>query len=103
MTTKQLRAYIAASAETDTAFIRRLLSDAGVQVEDAYSLTAAEILSRGILDRLRVADFAVAVISESVWTVYEVGICDALGKPVLVLAAPGIEIPPVIARHQHLR
>lgn len=100
---KPLRAYISAPAEIDTAVLRRLLSAENVTVDDAYSLDVGEPLAQTILKRVRSADFAVAVIAQGAWTVYDVGLCDSLGKPVLILAGSDVQLPAFLAIHQHLR
>jgi len=85
---KPLRAYIAAPADIDTTTLRRLLSDQNVAVDDAYSPSVGGPLTDTILKSIRSADCAVAIITQDSWTAYEVGLCDAFGKPVLVLATP---------------
>lgn len=104
MATKKLKAYIAAPATVDTTPIRDFLHREGVASNDAYSIAAGSDLVDALVRRIRAADFAVAVLNEDVgWTAYELGLCDALAKPVLLIASPAFSAPASIAPHPLVR
>jgi hypothetical protein len=104
MASKRLRAYIAAPATLDPTPIRDFLDREGVDSDDAYSIAAGTDLLEALIRRIRVADFAVAVLNEDAgWTAYELGLCDALAKPVLVIASPALSAPASIASHPLIR
>lgn len=103
MSSKVQKAYIAAPPQVDTAFLRECLLAEQISFDDAYTFRANQSARDLLLRRVRNADFVIALITSGSWSTYEIGIADALGKPVLVLAAPDVELPPFLATHQHLR
>jgi hypothetical protein len=99
---KPLRAYIAAQANVDTAVLRRLLHMENVIADDAFTLSASENVTRSIVRHIREADLVIAIIGKGGWTSYEIGIADALAKPVLVIAPVSTSMPTYIVGHQVL-
>ena len=100
--TKHLRAYIAAPANVDTAVLRRLLDAENVVADDAFTISTGEDAVGSVVKRIRQADGVIAVFTEGGWTSYEVGVADALGKPVLVIAPTSTSLPSLIAHRQVL-
>lgn len=101
---KRLKAFIAAPATLDPTPIRRFLSREGVSSADAYSIAVRSDLVESLVRRVRAADFAVAVLDENaVWTAYELGLCDAFAKPVLVIASPELSTPALVASRPVIR
>lgn len=100
---KQPRVYIAAPATVDTAVLRRLLEAENTVVDDAFSIAAGEDVVSAVLTRIRKSDLVIAIMIEGGWTSYEVGVADALRKPVLLITSPGVFVPSQLARRQVLR
>src|SRR5262245_13811241 len=98
-----LKAYIAGSEGVDTGALRSLLASEGVIASDAFGSEIVGAVRGSLLERIRSADVVIAVISRDSWVAYEMGICDALRKPVLLLLMPNSEPPAYLSGHQHLR
>ena len=83
-----VRCFVSASAFTNTRVIRKLIADIGVEIVDLHSLAEAIPLQVALKRELRKVDFAVFVLDRSNENVsYEVGLCDGIGKPVLIITS----------------
>lgn len=100
---RQLRAFLAAPSNVDVEAVRQVLSAEGVLVEDSYSSGAGADLITATIRRIRQSDFVIAIITESGWAAYEVGIADAFAKPVLIIVSPDLSVPSYVASRQVLR
>jgi len=100
---KQPRVYIAASEKTDTSVLRKLLEAERAIPDDAFSISAGEDVVSAALTRIREADLVIAIVTEDGWSSYEVGVADALRKPVLLIAQSDQLVPSKLARRQVLR
>lgn len=90
MSTKVLRAFISAPAVANTRDLRAFLRKKGVTTDDAFSLSAFDNVSDALIRRIRKADFVVAVLhDESAFGAYELGVADALARPVFAIARAG--------------
>lgn len=103
MAVKGIRAFIAAPASVDTGILHRVLEAEGVSVDDAFSGTAGEDVVARLLSQVRRADLVIAVLAAEGWSSYEIGIADALGKPVLAIATSDASLPSAISRRQVIR
>lgn len=96
-------AFISHSARSDVEPIRRALQHAGVRVKDSFGLPTGASVVEGTATEIRGADFVIAAIETDAANVfYEIGFASALGKPVLVIVAPGISIPTYVAQHRQV-
>jgi hypothetical protein len=101
---KEIRAYIAAPESVDIQPVQRFLKREGIVVEDAYSTPLGTNQTDHLLRLIRSVDFAIAILSETTpWTAYELGLCDALKKPVILILQPNLSPPPFITLHPHVR
>ncbi len=98
---RRLVAFLSHAARTDVGGLRRLLNDAGMDVRDSFPLPGATRIAEGVLSELQRADLVVAVLHADATNVFfEVGFASALEKPVLLIAAPGVVIPPEAGQHR---
>jgi hypothetical protein len=87
-------AYISASATTDTGSVRELLREMGVHPYDAFDFEAGARIDDLIRSRIQASDLVIGMLdrpSPNVW--YELGLARGLGKPVLLLSQPDVDIP----------
>ncbi len=103
ISTKQPRVYIAAPASADTSVLRRIIEAERAVPDDAFSIDAGEDVVSAVLTRIRKADLVIALFGEGAWTAYEVGVADALRKPVLLIVRGEQRLPDQLARRVGLR
>ncbi len=101
---KNLKCFISAPAEKGTSSLRRILGRLGVQSIDAFDFEIGDSISASVKSKIRASDFAIVVLSEQNSNVlYELGICEGLGKPVFLLVEDSYNTPPFVSNYIYLR
>jgi hypothetical protein len=71
---------------------------------DRYGISLDSPIHAATVRSMAQADFAIIVLSELHASVlYEIGICDGLKKPMLIVIDPKIDVPAFIQTHLHIR
>lgn len=100
---KKLKCFISASAKTDTKIIKNILENNGIIAYDFYDFPLGQSI-QDIKKKIKEADFGIAVISGNDTNVfYEMGICEGLGKPLLVIIDKDYEAPNYVRNYIHLK
>ena len=98
-----LKCFISSPLWVDTSNIRKILSEQSVEFFGVYDLQSGNSLSKNLVSEIRKADFAVIIIGEKYPNVYyEMGICEGLRKPMLIIIEEGITAPDFIHDHLHI-
>lgn len=92
---ENLKCFISASSDTDTAFIKNILSDYDVDAIDIYDFSIGDSIQQILKRKIRQADFALFIISErsSANVIYEMGVCEGIGKQHFVFLEKDFKVP----------
>jgi hypothetical protein len=95
-----VKAYIISRIGTDTSVLRQVLAELSVFSEDAFDFHPESTIAIGLQQRVLAADFAIAALDKSPdpQVGYEVGLCDALKRPILVIAPANLDLPQFLRR-----
>jgi hypothetical protein len=89
-----LKCYISANADVDISTIKSILQKNHIEVFDLFDFAVGESIQQILKKKLRQADFAIFVISKNSGNVlYEMGVCEGLGKKALVIIDKETEVP----------
>ncbi len=89
-----LKCYISANADVDISTIKSILQKNHIEVFDLFDFAVGESIQQILKKKLRQADFAIFVISKNSGNVlYEMGVCEGLGKEALVIIDKETEMP----------
>jgi hypothetical protein len=98
-----MKIFLSHSARNPVSAVRQILASLGAEVFDTFDPSSAESLAFMLPDTISQIDAVVAVVDEPSPNVfYELGIATAVGKPVLVLQAPEMLLPPFLAQVPHV-
>jgi hypothetical protein len=105
MVNPPLRAFIARPRGIEVTPIEALLRSLGVVADDpTMRVSAAQPVYDAVLNAIRTSDFAIVVYeSPSAWLNYELGACDALNKPVLLISLSQGVLPQGLRRYMQVR
>ena len=91
---RNLKCFISASLETETDNIKNVLSENGVEVFDLYDYSIGESIQQILKRKLRQSDFAIFILTEENKNVlYEMGVCEGLGKQHFIFLDKNLTIP----------
>lgn len=91
---RQLKCFLSASYDTDLSLIKSVLAENNVETFDLYDLSIGSSIQDILKRKLRQSDFAVFVVSkESKSVLYEIGVCEGLGKPSLIIIDKEANLP----------
>jgi hypothetical protein len=91
---RQLKCFLSASYSTDLSIIKSVLEENGIETFDLYDFSIGSSLQDILKRKLRQADFAVFIISkESNNVLYEIGVCEGIGKPSLIIIDKEANLP----------
>lgn len=101
---EHLKCFISASYETDISIIKSILVENNVEVLDIYDNSIGVPIQDILKRNLRNSDFALFIISNDNQTVlYEMGVCDGMGKQHFVFLDKDFKIPFYIENKPFLR
>lgn len=85
-------------------YIKNVLSDNDIEVFDPYSFSTRESMQENIKANMQEADFAIFVVAtESLNVIYEMGVCDGIGKPFYIFLEKGHKVPFYIENKMFIR
>ncbi len=91
---ESLKCFISAPYDTDISIVKNILSEKGVEVFDLYDFAIGESLQEILKRKLRQADFAIFIVTNHNENVlYEMGVCEGLGKQYFIFVEKGLKIP----------
>ena len=90
----KLKCFISYSHNTDISTIKNVLIDNNVEVFDIYDISLGDSIQKILKAKLRQSDFALFIISnDSRNILYEMGVCEGMGKKHFVLIDEDVEVP----------
>lgn len=91
---ESLKCFISAPYDIDMSIIKNILSEKGIEVFDLYDFAIGESLQDILKRKLRQADFAIFVVTNHNENVlYEMGVCEGLGKQYFIFVERGKKVP----------
>ena len=83
---RQLKCFLSTSYDTDISLIKSVLSENNIEVFDLFDFSIGSSIQDILKEKLKQSDFAVFVVSKDNKNVlYEMGVCEGLGKPSLII------------------
>lgn len=91
---KNLKCFISSSYNYDTSSIKNILAENGVETFDLYDFSIGDSIQQILKRKIKEADFAIFVITDNNPNViYEMGVCEGLGKQHFILLDKDLKIP----------
>lgn len=92
---ENLKCFISASSDTDTAVIKNILAEYNVETLDIYDFSIGDSIQQILKRKIRQADFALFIVSDrsSVNVIYEMGVCEGIGKQHFVFLEKDFKVP----------
>lgn len=91
---RQYKCFLSASYDTDLSLVKSVLAENNVETFDLYDFSIGSSIQDILKRKLRQADFAVFVVSkDSKNVLYEIGVCEGLGKPSLIIIDKDASLP----------
>jgi hypothetical protein len=91
---RQLKCFLSASYDTDLTIIESVLAENNIEIFNLYDFSIGSSLQDILKRKLRQADFAIFVVSkESKNILYEIGVCEGLGKQSLIIFDKEASLP----------
>jgi len=92
---ENLKCFISASSDTDTAFIKNILAEYDVETIDIYDFSIGDSIQQILKRKIRQADFALFIVSDrsSINVIYEMGVCEGIGKQHFVFLEKDFKVP----------
>jgi hypothetical protein len=101
---ERLKCFISASYETDTSQIKNILAECNVDTFDLYDLSIGESIQTILKRKIRLADFALFIISsENTNVIYEMGVCEGIGKQHFIIVEKDYNTPTYIENKLFIR
>jgi hypothetical protein len=102
---QQLKCFISASYSTDISFVKNILAEYNIETIDIYDLTIGDSIQQILKRKIREADFALFVISnsESINVVYEMGVCEGIGKQHFIFLEKDFRVPSYLENQLFIR
>ncbi|MGV3589473.1 MAG: hypothetical protein ACO1OF_20870 [Adhaeribacter sp.] len=101
---EHFKCFISAAYETDTNTIKSILVENNVDVLDIYDFSIGQPIQTILKRKIKESDFAIFVISgESQNTLYEMGVCEGLGKQYFIFLDKDSRIPFYVENKLFLR
>ncbi|OAD42368.1 hypothetical protein [Polaribacter atrinae] len=91
---KNLKCFISSSHNVDTSHIKNILAENSVQTFDLYDFSVGDSIQQILKRKIKEADFAIFIITDNNPNViYEMGVCEGLGKQHFILLDKDLKIP----------
>ncbi len=98
--------FVSSPARTDTSVIRRVLEGEGIRVLESELLEPGQLIRESLIEGIQKADAVIAVLGDrnaNSPVFYELGIADAMAKPVLVVSADALDPANDVALYPYIR
>lgn len=100
----KLKCFISSSNKIDLTRIKKYLCDIDVDVIDVYDISIGESLQQSIKKKIKQADFSIFFVSEfTPEIVYEMGVCEGIGKPQFVVVNENQDVPLFVKNQLFMR
>lgn len=91
---RRLNCFLSASNDTDLSSIKSVLAENDIDIFDLYDFSIGSSIQQILKRKLRQADFAVFVVTkDSKNVLYEIGVCEGLGKQSLIIIDKDANLP----------
>lgn len=91
---RRLKCFLSASYDTDLSSIKSVLAENDIDIFDLYDFSIGNSIQQILKRKLRQADFAVFVVTkDSKNVLYEIGVCEGLGKQSLIIIDKDANLP----------
>ncbi|MCS4435195.1 toll/interleukin-1 receptor domain-containing protein [Aquiflexum sp. XJ19-10] len=91
---RKYKCYLSASYDADLSLIKSVLAENNIETFDLYDFSIGSSIQEILKRKLRQADFAVFVVSkDSKSVLYEIGVCEGIGKPSLIIIDREASLP----------
>lgn len=91
---RQYKCFLSASYDTDLSLIKSILEENNVETFDLYDFSIGSSFQDILKRKLRQTDFAVFIVSkENKNILYEIGVCEGLNKPSLIIIDKEVHLP----------
>lgn len=91
---EKLKCFISASYDTDLSFVKNILAENNIDTFDLYDFSIGDSVQQILKQKLRQADFALFVVSnDNPNVIYEMGVCEGLGKQHFIFLEKDFKIP----------
>jgi hypothetical protein len=91
---RRLKCFLSASYDTDLSSIKSVLAENDIDIFDIYDFSIGSSIQQILKRKLRQADFAVFVVTkDSKNVLYEIGVCEGLGKQSLIIIDKDANLP----------
>lgn len=101
---KKIKCFISASHGANLMYIKNVLADNDVEVFDPYDFSTRESMQENIKKHMAEVDFAIFIVAEdSQNVIYEMGVCDGIGKPFFIFLEKGYKVPFYIENKMFIR
>jgi hypothetical protein len=91
---RRLKCFLSASYDTDLSSIKSVLAENDIDIFDLYDFSIGSSIQQILKRKLRQADFAVFVVTkDSKNVLYEIGVCEGLGKQSLIIIDKDANLP----------
>lgn len=91
---RRLKCFLSASYDTDLSAIKSVLAENDIDIFDLYDFSIGSSIQQILKRKLRQADFAVFVVTkDSKNVLYEIGVCEGLGKQSLIIIDKDANLP----------
>lgn len=101
---KKLKCFISASHGANLLYIKNALAENGVDVFDPYDFSTRESMQQVLKQHMQEVDFAIFIVAtESLNVIYEMGLCDGVGKPFFIFLEKGYKVPFYIENKMFIR
>jgi len=91
---RQLKCFLSSSYDTDLSSIKSVLAENDIEIFDLYDFSIGDSIQQILKRKLRQADFAIFVVTnDSKNVLYEIGVCEGLGKQSLIIFDKETNLP----------
>ncbi|GEQ87453.1 hypothetical protein ULMS_29610 [Patiriisocius marinistellae] len=91
---KNLKCFLSSSHNVDTSIIKNVLAENDVDTFDLYDFSVGDSIQQILKRKIKDADFAIFIITDNNPNViYEMGVCEGLGKQHFILLDKDLKIP----------
>lgn len=91
---KNIKCYISSDSNYDLSKLENILVKLGIDSHNLFDFSIGSSFSDLIKRKIRESDFVLALVTgENQNVIYELGIAEALGKPIFLLVDPNVKLP----------
>ncbi|QCR24521.1 hypothetical protein [Pontibacter sp. SGAir0037] len=91
---RNLKCFISASHNVDTTSVKNILAENGIESFDLYDFSIGDSIQQILKKKIKESDFAIFIVTDTNPNViYEMGVCEGLGKQHFILLDKNLKIP----------